>query len=93
MQKLLIQIVLAVFTAFVIFFGYSAYQYYVALHSDDPIVPYVFVEKGAATVVRGELAIDMTAGEQYDLSAEDTIITKRDTLAIVTWPDRSQTRL
>ena len=93
MQKLLIQILLAVFTAFVIFFGYSAYQYYVALHSDDPIVPYVFVEKGAATVVRGELAIDMTAGEQYDLSAEDTIITKKDTLAIVTWPDRSQTRL
>lgn len=45
MQKLLLQILLAVFTAFVIFFTYSAYQYYVALHSDDPIVPYVFVEK------------------------------------------------
>ena len=43
--------------------------------------------------MRDELAIDMTAGEQYDLSAEDTIITGKDTLAIVTWPDRSQTRL
>jgi hypothetical protein len=45
MQKLLLNILLAVLLAFVIFFGYSAYQYYVALHSDDPVVPYVFVEK------------------------------------------------
>lgn len=45
MQKLLISIMIAILTAFLLFFSYSAYQYYKALHSDDPIIPYVLVEK------------------------------------------------
>lgn len=93
MQKLLIRIVLAILLAFFLFFSYSAYHYYVALHSDDPIIPYVLVEEGKATVVRGELAIDMVGGDRYDLSEKDIIITAKDTFAIVTWPDKSQTRL
>jgi hypothetical protein len=35
----------------------------------------------------------MVRGESYDLQQKDTIITKQNALAIVTWPDRSQTRL
>lgn len=93
MKTLLLRILFAVFIAFFLFFLFSAYQYYKALHSDDPVIPSVFVEKGVATIVRGELAIDMNAGESYSLSESDTIITKDNTLAVVTWPDRSQTRL
>lgn len=93
MQKLLLRILLAILFAFFLFFSYSAYQYYRALHSDDPIIPYILVEQGTATVVRGEMAIDMTRGDRYDLSEKDIIITKKETLAIVTWPDKSQTRL
>jgi hypothetical protein len=35
----------------------------------------------------------MSAGESYTLEENDIIITKESTLAIVTWPDRSITRL
>jgi hypothetical protein len=93
MQKLFLRILFAIFFAFFLFFSYSAYQYYVALHSDDPIVPYLLVEAGTATIVRGEIAIDMVMTDRYDLSEQDTIITGKDSLAVVTWPDRSQTRL
>lgn len=93
MQKLFFRILFAIISAFFLFFSYSAYQYYVALHSDDPIVPYLLVEAGTATIVRGEIAIDMVMSDRYDLSEQDTIITGKDSLAVVTWPDRSQTRL
>ena len=52
MQKLLLSIVFSILPAFFLFFSFSAYQYYVALHSDDPIVPYVLIDTGMATVVR-----------------------------------------
>lgn len=93
MQKLLLRILFAIFLAFFLFFSFSAYQYYSALHSDDPIVPYLFVESGTATIVRGEIAIDMVKNDRYDLIEKDIIITGKQSLAIVTWPDKSQTRL
>ena len=52
MQKLLLSVLLSILTAFFLFFSFSAYQYYIALHSDDPIVPYVLIDTGMATVVR-----------------------------------------
>jgi len=93
MQKLLLRILFAIFFAFFLFFSYSAYQYYLALHSDDPIVPYILVEEWTATVVRWEIAIDMILGDRYDLVEKDTIITGKQSLAVVTWPDKSETRL
>jgi hypothetical protein len=93
MKSLIVRIFLSVLVAFSLFFAYSAYQYYNVLHSDDPIVPYLFVEAGTATIVRSELAIDMSAQDRYDLSERDIIITGKESLAIVTWPDKSQTRI
>lgn len=39
------------------------------------------------------MAIDMIAREQYNLSEKDILITHGTTMAVVTWPDRSETRL
>lgn len=35
----------------------------------------------------------MVTGDRYDLQEKDTIITKKDSLATVKWPDKSETRL
>lgn len=67
MQKLFFRILFAIFFVFFLIFSHSAYQYYVAIHSDDPIVPYLLVEVGTSTIVRGDIAIDMTQGDRYDL--------------------------
>jgi len=45
-------------------FGYSTYQYYRAIHADDPIDPY--------------LLVDMGVGERYNLQEKDILITSRD---------------
>jgi hypothetical protein len=71
----------------------STYQYYKALHADDPITPYVMVQSGALSIIRWDLAIDLWPSEQYDVIEEDILITKARTLASVYWPDGSTTRL
>lgn len=44
MKKNILPIVLlALLSVFAVFFGYSTYVYYQAIHSDDPIVPYLLV--------------------------------------------------
>ena len=93
MKKILITSFLVLLFGLFLMFGYSAFLYYQALHSDDPIAPYVMVEKWATTVVRGDIAVDMTIWEKYDLEEKDIIITKKATLATVYWPDHSMTRL
>ncbi len=49
MKNIFFKIFLIIFSIavaiFVIAMGYSAYQYYKAIHADDPINPYVLVEK------------------------------------------------
>ena len=45
MKKILITSFLILLFGLFLMFGYSAFLYYQALHSDDPIVPYVMVEK------------------------------------------------
>jgi hypothetical protein len=52
MPKLLLRILFSVLFALFVFFLFSAYQYYRALHSDDPVVPSVLVELGTVTIVR-----------------------------------------
>jgi hypothetical protein len=78
---------------FISFFGYSTYQYYRAIHADDPIDPYLRVSSGSVTIVRHELAIDMTIGDRYNLMEKDILITGHDGLAMIHWPDRSITRI
>jgi hypothetical protein len=87
------KILLAFLFLFLVLFFSSAYRYYLVLHSDDPIVPYIVVEEGTATVVRGDIAIDMVRDDQYILMENDTIITPKSSLAIIKWPDKSETRL
>jgi hypothetical protein len=94
MKKNILSILLVIaLLIFISFFGYSTYQYYRAIHADDPIQPYLLVDSGSATIVRAELAIDMTVGDKYNLREKDILITSRDGLATVHWPDRSMTRI
>ena len=46
MQKNILLSILFIFASiFVIAFGMTTYRYYQAIHSDDPISPYLLVEK------------------------------------------------
>jgi uncharacterized membrane protein YbhN (UPF0104 family) len=46
MTKNILTCVFAIFASiFVIAFGMTTYRYYQAIHSDDPISPYLLVEK------------------------------------------------
>lgn len=46
MQKnILFSIVVGIASIFVIAFGVTTYRYYQVIHSDDPISPYLQVEK------------------------------------------------
>lgn len=73
--------------------GYSSYKYYTILHSDDPIVPLLQVDMWSATIIRSDIAIDMTDFDQYRLQELDSIKTGVRSRATITWPDRSITRL
>lgn len=44
-------------------------------------------------IIRGDLAIELTTGERYDLENDDAIETSVNARAIITWPDHSVTRL
>ena len=94
MKKNIFLLILAIFAViFVIAFGMTTYRYYVAIHSDDPIDPYISVEKWETTITRGEIAIDMSMPESYNIREWDIIITRSDSLAVIFWPDHSTTRL
>jgi hypothetical protein len=94
MQKNILFSLFAILASvFVIAFGMTTYRYYSAIHSDDPISPYLAVEKWTATITRWELAIDMMTPESYDVREWDIIITRADSLAVINWPDHSTTRL
>lgn len=93
MWKIIFPVVLFFLFLLVGFFGWSTYAYYEAIHSDDPIDPYVSVDSGAVTITRGDIAIDMVEWERYTLREKDIIITKKTTLAVVHWPDHSTTRI
>lgn len=93
-MKKLFLIIFAVLTlGFVTAFGISAFQYYEAIHADDPINPYLLVESGSARIVRGDITIALSEAEQYGLLEKDTIITNADSASVVFWPDRSTTQL
>ena len=93
-MKKIFSIILIVFVfLFVVFFGHATYQYYVALHSDDPITPYVTVESGALTLVRGTVAIDMVQSERYNLAEGDRVLVGKNGFSVISWPDHSTTRL
>lgn len=78
---------------FLMMIWWSSYQYYVMIHADDPVVPSLTVVEWRATIIRWDIAIDLVASESYDLEENDAVETGPESLATVTWPDRSLTRL
>lgn len=93
MKKILIFLAIAFASIFVGMFGYYAYSYYQALHIDDPIDPYLWVEIGQSTLVRGDVAFDVKEQNEMLIQEWDTIITNPHSEASIFWPDRSITRL
>lgn len=80
-------------TSLLMMVWWSSYQYYVMIHADDPIQPYLTVDEGWAKIIRWDLAIELTSQEQYELEENDAIETLPDSVARVLWPDHSTTRL
>ena len=74
-------------------FSWSAYEYYRAIHADDPIDPTLRVELGSGKIIRWDDAILLGAWEEYILENSDAIETERESKATITWPDHSITRL
>lgn len=94
MKNNILFVILAIIASvFVIAFGMTTYRYYQAIHSDDPINPYLAVEKWNATITRGDVAIDMTTPETYNINEWDIIMIHEDSQALLAWPDHSTTRL
>ena len=94
MQKNILLSVLFIFASiFFIAFAMTTYRYYQAIHSDDPISPYLLIEKWTATITRGNILIDMITLDFYEVQEWDIIITRADSLSVINWPDRSTTRL
>lgn len=93
MQKILFPIFFLILFLFVSAFAWTTYGYYQAIHSDDPITPYLSVTSGSVTIARADIAIDMAAGEVFNIQENDIIITKADALAVLHWPDHSTTRI
>ncbi len=73
--------------------GISSYDYYEAIHADDPINPTILIDMGEWTVVRWETAIDLSESESYQLKSGDAIETKDASKGTITWPDHSVTRM
>ncbi len=78
---------------FTIFFGWNAYGYYKAIHADDPIEPFLAIEVGNGKIIRDNEAILLTGKESYILKKDDIIETSHSTFWVITWPDKSITRL
>lgn len=92
-KNIIFSIIFIALSLFLFFFGLSAYKYYRALHVDAPIDPYLLVDIGTASIVRGDLTIHLDASEKYNLLENDTIITRENSEGTVFWPDRSTTHL
>jgi FecR protein len=94
MKKIILTTIALFLLGVMCMFSYSAYQYYRAIHSDDPIDPYLQVLIWSATIVRDrETSISLIAPETYTLEETDVIITRASSDAVIHWPDRSETRL
>lgn len=91
--RVILSSIAGILLVFSVCFGISTYSYYTSIHADDPITPHLFVEAGNAKIIRGDIAIELTRGEQYDLAPNDAVETSRASRATITWPDRSITRL
>lgn len=76
-----------------IMFGISTYDYYRAIHADDPVSPTLMVNTGNASVIRWSTAYDLTGREVFSLETGDAIETKSESQGTITWPDHSITRL
>lgn len=63
------------------------------IHADDPVTPSLSVVEGEAKIIRGDYAIELVKDETYNLEANDAIETAKNSIATVTWPDHSVTRL
>ncbi len=94
-KKILRYIALIIFIVLSMAFAYVTYTYYSAIHSDDPIMPSLFVERWSTTIMRGNIIIKMSESESYDLQEKDSIITDsmNDSVSLIRWPDHSTTRL
>lgn len=93
MKKIIIIISSLIFAILIGLFTYSAYEYYKALHSDDPIDPYLQVELGQATVVRWAISFDIEKEWKFNLIENDSIVTYTGSEATIFWPDRSITQI
>lgn len=93
MKKFLIILCSIIFTIIVGLFLYSAYLYYVALHIDDPIDPFLKVEQWNATVVRWKFSFDIEKDWNFWLLENDSIVTYTGSEATIFWPDRSITQI
>ncbi len=51
-RNILLSLVTIIISTGVIAFALTTYRYYQAIHSDDPIRPYLSVEIGQATISR-----------------------------------------
>ncbi len=76
-----------------VMFWISSYDYYKAIHTDDPIQPTFVVNTGNATIIRWETAFDLTEKEELPLETGDAIETRTKSQGMITWPDHSVTRL
>lgn len=76
-----------------VFFWWSAYGYYSAIHADDPIDPTLYVDLWKGKIVRGDTTIMLDTRESYEIITNDIIETDKESRATITWPDRSVTRL
>ena len=76
-----------------VMFWISSYDYYKAIHTDDPIQPTFVVNTGNATIIRWETAFDLTEKEELPLETGDAIETRTKSQGMITWPDHSITRL
>ena len=76
-----------------VMFWISSYDYYKAIHVDDPVQPTFMVHTGNATIIRWETAFDLTEKEELPLETGDAIETRTKSQGMITWPDHSVTRL
>ncbi|MDD2693743.1 MAG: FecR family protein [Candidatus Gracilibacteria bacterium] len=84
---------ITLFLGILCMFSWSAYSYYQMIHADDPVTPSLSVVEGEAKIIRGDYAIELVKDETYNLEANDAIETAKNSIATVTWPDHSVTRL
>lgn len=91
--RTLIYSVFGLLWVFLVLFLWSSFRYYTIVHADDPIVPTLRGEMGIATIIRSDLAYEISENESFELENNDIIETPIDGRATIVWPDKSITRL